>query len=87
MSFLELLTCWSSGFKSYRSAHLWELIPHCVLWVIWPERNARFFEDGERTAQGLKQFFLNSLFDWVNASGNYHFTSLYELINFYQFSL
>uniref|UniRef100_A0A2N9I5S7 Reverse transcriptase zinc-binding domain-containing protein n=1 Tax=Fagus sylvatica TaxID=28930 RepID=A0A2N9I5S7_FAGSY len=29
-----------------KSAHLWELIPHCVLWVIWPERNARSFEDG-----------------------------------------
>ena len=84
---LELLLCWSTGFKSYRSAHLWDLITHCVLWVIWREQNAQSFEDTERTAPGLKQFFLNSLFEWVNASGHYHFLSVYELINFCQFSL
>jgi hypothetical protein len=42
---LELLTCWSSVFKRYKSAAIWDLIPHCVMWVIWRERNARSFED------------------------------------------
>ena len=59
---LELLTCWSVNFKRYKSAAIWELIPHCILWVIWRERNARSFEDSSRTIQELKQFFLYSLF-------------------------
>jgi hypothetical protein len=55
--------------------------------VIWRERNAWSFEDSDRTAQELKQFFFISLFEWVNALGHFHFTSLYELINFCQFTL
>ena len=84
---LELLLCWSTGFKSYRSAHLWDFIPHCVMWVIWRERNARSFEDTERTVPGLKQFFLTSLFEWANASGHYHFLSVHEMLSSCCFSL
>ncbi len=58
---LALLTCWSSGFKRYKFADIWDLIPHCVMWVIWGERNARSFEDSDRMAQELKQFFFNSI--------------------------
>uniref|UniRef100_A0A2N9EQ15 4-hydroxy-tetrahydrodipicolinate reductase n=1 Tax=Fagus sylvatica TaxID=28930 RepID=A0A2N9EQ15_FAGSY len=28
---LALLTCWSSGFKRYKFADIWDLIPHCVM--------------------------------------------------------
>ena len=84
---LELLLCWSTSFKSYRSAHLWDFIPHCILWVIWRERNAQSFEDTERSVLGLKQFFLNSLFEWANASGHYHFLSIHEMLSSCCFSL
>ena len=84
---LAILQCWSTGFRSHRSGHLWEFIPHCVMWVIWRERNARSFEDTERTVPGLKQFFLTSLFEWANASGHYHFLSIHEMLSSCCFSL
>ncbi len=66
---------------------LWGLIPHCLMCVNWRERNARSFEDIEHSNQELKQSFLIVLFEWANASGLFHFHSLYELINSCQFPL
>ena len=51
------------------------------------ERNARSFEDTERTVPGLKQLFLTSLFEWANASGHYHFISVHEMLSSCCFSL
>ena len=38
---MELLACWQGRFKQCRSAAIWSMIPHCVMWVVWRERNAR----------------------------------------------
>jgi hypothetical protein len=82
-----LLACWTGRNHRCRSATIWGLIPQCLMWVIWRERNARSFEDLEKTIQELKQFFLSMLLEWVNASDISHFNSLYELINFCQLTL
>ena len=78
---VDLLACWSGRLCRVRSDTLWGLIPHCLMWVIWRERNARSFEDLEHSTQELKQSFLTVLFNWANASGLFHFHSLYKLIN------
>jgi hypothetical protein len=28
-----------------RSAVVWKMVPHCILWCIWRERNNRCFEE------------------------------------------
>ncbi len=85
---VDLLACWSGCLCSVRSYALWGLIPHFLMWVIWREQNARrSFEDIERSTQELKQSFLTILFEWANASGLFHFHSLYELINSCQLTL
>jgi hypothetical protein len=57
------------------------------MWVLWRERNARSFEDIEHSTQEIKQFSLAVLLEWTNASGLFHFTSIFELINSCQLSL
>ena len=84
---VDLLAYWNFCKRRSRSATAWGLIPNCLMWVIWRERNARSFGDLEKTIQKLKQFFLFMLLEWVNASDIAHFNSLYELINFCQLSL
>ena len=40
-----------------RSAVVWQIVSHCVIWCLWLERNARHFEDSERSIPELKLFF------------------------------
>jgi hypothetical protein len=51
---------WSSGCS--RSAVVWKMVPLCIMWCIWRERNARCFEDFLRSSEELLHFFLFTLF-------------------------
>jgi hypothetical protein len=46
-------------------------VPHCVLWSIWREQNARLFEDVETVMVVLRKRVLNTLYLWI-ASRLYH---------------
>uniref|UniRef100_A0A2N9IC54 Reverse transcriptase domain-containing protein n=1 Tax=Fagus sylvatica TaxID=28930 RepID=A0A2N9IC54_FAGSY len=84
---VDLLACWTGRTRRCKSATIWGMIPHCLMWVIWREQNAQTFEDLEKPIQDLKQCFLSMLLEWVNASDISHFSSLYELINFCQLTM
>uniref|UniRef100_A0A2N9GHH3 Uncharacterized protein n=1 Tax=Fagus sylvatica TaxID=28930 RepID=A0A2N9GHH3_FAGSY len=43
-SVLELLACWQGRFGRHCSSEIWNAIPHCLMWCLWSERNARTFE-------------------------------------------
>ncbi len=77
-----LFECWQGCFKNHGCIGIWCLIPHCVIWCLWQERNARHFEDHERTILELKLFFFQILYDWVLGLGIFSFHSLVELIDF-----
>jgi hypothetical protein len=62
---LELLECWQGCFGNHRNFLIWRVVPHCLMWSIWRERNRRSFENCERSYVEIKFFFLRSLFDWV----------------------
>ena len=34
------------------------------MWIVWLERNRRFFEDNEKTLDELKVLCLHSLLEW-----------------------
>jgi hypothetical protein len=57
---VDLFACWWTGGRS-RSAVVWKMVPSCLLWCLWRERNDRNFEDQERTLEELKTFFFYSL--------------------------
>ena len=57
-SIVGLLACWQGKFGHHRNGHIWLIVPHCLMWCLWRERN-RCFEDNERSIPDLKlSFFL-----------------------------
>jgi hypothetical protein len=58
-----LASWWSSGFS--RSAVVWKMVPLCIIWCIWRERNDRCFNDSSRSAEELIHFFLFTIFSWT----------------------
>jgi hypothetical protein len=54
---------WSSGHS--RSAVVWKMVPLCIMWCIWRERNARCFEDSSRSSEEFLHLFLFTLFTWT----------------------
>ena len=45
------------------SSHIWNLVPLCLMWCIWRERNRRTFEDLDRSDDQMFSLFSGSLFD------------------------
>ncbi len=60
---VDLLACWQGRFGQHRSAEIWKVIPHCLMWCLWWERNSRLFEDCERNILDLGLQFLMTLSD------------------------
>ena len=36
---LELLASWPGKFRKHRNGEIWNMVPHCMIWGIWRERN------------------------------------------------
>ena len=54
---LGLLGCWQGNFGRHWIGYIWSIIPHCLMWCLWWERNCRCFEDYENSIPDLKLFF------------------------------
>ena len=72
-SVVGLLACWQGRFGCHRNGYIWLMVPHCLLWCLWIERNSRCFEDKERPISNLKLFFFSTLMDWLIALRNQSF--------------
>ena len=68
-SVLDLCACWCSSGKS-RSAVVRKMIPICIFWSIWRERNNRCFEDIESSMEEILTSLLYSLYSglWLTCS-------------------
>jgi hypothetical protein len=44
---------------------VWRIAPLCLMWTIWRERNARCFEDREKSKDEIKNCLVKSLFNWT----------------------
>ena len=73
---VELLASWPGKFRKRRDGVIWNMIPHCLMWGIWRERNAQIFEGAERVIHELKMSFFLTLLGQANASGVFFFSSL-----------
>ena len=41
---IDMLASWRNWLGK-RSSNVWNLVPHCMMWIIWRERNNCIFED------------------------------------------
>jgi hypothetical protein len=78
---VDLLSSWMGGFGKSRSALVWGAVPHCVMWLLWRERNNRVFEGQEVTSLDLKSKFLRTLFEWVSITTNLGLLSFEEFLD------
>ena len=77
-SVVGLLACWQSRFGRYRNGYIWIIIPHCLMWCLWRERNNSCFEDSKRSISDLKLFFFRIFLDWLFALRNQSFSSIFD---------
>jgi hypothetical protein len=63
---LDLFECWWTAGRQ-RSAVIWKMVPTCILWCVWKERNDRCFEDLERSLEEILASFFHTLYLWTVA--------------------
>jgi hypothetical protein len=77
---MDLLARWQRQFGRHRHRAVWRMVPHCVMWCLWREMNARHFENCEKTVPELKLLIFQTLYEWVLALGSFSLPSLVELL-------
>jgi hypothetical protein len=63
---IDLFACW---WKSGRpmSVAIWKMVPICIFWCVWRERNLRCFEDLESSMEDILASFFHMLCLWTVA--------------------
>ena len=78
---IESFESWQGKFKRHCNIDFWRLVPHCLMWCIWSERNARCFVGCERSLLEIKSFFLHTLLVWSVALSHFFCFSLPLLLD------
>jgi hypothetical protein len=78
----ELLGCWRGQLGNREVLHLWRLVPLCLMWCLWHERNARSFDDREIGMLELKRLMLQTLYIWRVAWNTTHVSTFSEFIHY-----
>jgi hypothetical protein len=61
---IHLFTClWSVGHS--RSTVVWKMVPLCLMWCIWRERNARCFEESSMSFEEILHYVIFTLYTWT----------------------
>ena len=76
---VSLLFAWRNWLGTY-SSKVWNLVPACLMWLVWKEHNARTFEDVESPIDKLKTLLARTLFEWSHIWGFTHCSSLSDFI-------
>ena len=76
----DLLFCWFHWLRKH-SSDIWDLVPSCLMWTIWSERNQWAFEDEGKTVVQLLEFCQRTLFDWSRYWGFSDCSTLTDFIS------
>jgi hypothetical protein len=77
---VDLLTCWNGSLGKSKACKIWKMIPHCLMWCLWCERNARTFNGKEKSIPALKFHFIADSTRLLKASHLVSSTSMSEMI-------
>ena len=63
------------------------VVPHCLLWCIWMERNSRCFEDIERSMLDISSYFLELYWTGSLCGGTIIFLLFWIYLIFVMFAI
>ena len=69
------------------SSNVWNMVPACLMWLIWRERNSRTFEDIGRPVDLLESFLARTLFDWSRIWGFTYYITMFDFLIFVSISI
>ena len=64
----SLLSSWWNRLRRHSSA-IWNMVPICLMWTTWKERNNRTFEDVSHSDRQILENFTSTLFEWSRTWG------------------
>ena len=76
---------WRNWFGKHLSI-IWNMVPACLMWLVWQERNARIFEDKARTLEHLICLLSRTLFLWTCVWGCTNCTAVSDFLVSISFS-
>ncbi|XP_059277663.1 uncharacterized protein LOC132031768 [Lycium ferocissimum] len=59
-----VLKCWNRDGNVTRKEERWKIVPSCIWWTVWKERNQRCFENKQNNLQKLKMNCLALFYFW-----------------------
>ena len=65
----DLLSCWVRRGESKSQKKWWNMIPSCIWWTIWRERNKGCMENTAESVQKIKWRYMNTFCFWCNEEG------------------
>ena len=74
----SLVYCWSFWLEKFNS-DIWNMVPGCLMWIVWTEINRRSFEDIEKSLVQLQALCQKTLFDWSRCWG---FSECFTILEF-----
>ena len=78
---IDLLNCWNGNRGKSEAGKIWKMIPQCLMWCLWRERNDRTFNGVEKSILAIKFQFVHTLLDWLKASHLDSTMSLSDMID------
>jgi hypothetical protein len=60
----DLLGSWRGQLGNRNVLNIWSLVPLCLMWCLWRERNARSLDDRKNGLLKLKKTMLHTMYIW-----------------------
>ncbi|WMV10717.1 hypothetical protein MTR67_004102 [Solanum verrucosum] len=76
----DLLNCWMRRGGSKTQKKWWNLVPSCIWWSIWKERNNRCFKNITNPMQKVKENCINTLYFWCKEEGIYEVDQVVDFL-------
>lgn len=77
----DVLNCWNKegNLTSYKER--WRIVPACIWWTIWEERNQRCFEDKSSNIQKIKMKCLALFYFWCKGKLLEDHESIFDVLD------
>ena len=72
--------CMEEYFGDTHSSSVWNMVPACMMWLIWREGNTRTIEDVERSFDLFKSLLFGTLFKWSRIWGSMQCISVFDFL-------